>query len=84
MTSLSVEMASICFGVFVSSSLIVPALLVAYSAEPGNRNVLPLKTIVVCFTLTSGKGFPSCIAESRYQVPCSLSKSVFGVGGVGS
>src|SRR6478609_1922496 len=36
-TSFSVEMASISFGVFVSSSLIVPSLLVAYSADPGKK-----------------------------------------------
>src|SRR5207244_356397 len=80
MVSFSVEVASISFGVLFSSSLIVPSLLVAYSADPGKRNVSPLKTIVVCFTLSAGKGFPSWKAATRFQVPCSLSKSVFGIG----
>ena len=48
---------------------IVPDLLVAYSADSGKRKVSSLKTIVVCFTLSSGKVFPSCIAMTRYQVP---------------
>ena len=64
-------MASISLGVFVSSSLIViPALLVAHSADPGKRKVSPLKTIVVCFTLSSGKVFPSCIASD--EIPSAL------------
>src|SRR5437773_592837 len=84
MTSFSVEMASISFGVLFSSSLIVPDLLVAYSADPGKRKVSPLKMMVVSFTLSSGNAFPSCIAITRYQVPWNLSKSVLGAAGAGS
>src|SRR6266404_5489422 len=75
MTSFSVEIASICLAVFVASILIVPALLVAYSADPGKRKVSSLKTIVVFFTLSSANAFPSCIAETSVQVPCNRCKS---------
>src|SRR6266446_6035218 len=75
MTSFSVEMASICLGVLVASILIVPALLVAYSADPGKRKVSSLKTIVVFFTLSWANAFPSCIAETSVQVPCNRCKS---------
>src|SRR6266568_3289563 len=64
MTSFSGEIASICLGVFVASILIVPALLVAYSADPGKRKVSSLKTIVVLITLSSANAFPSCDAGS--------------------
>src|SRR5262249_6778923 len=76
-------MASISLGFFVASILIVPYLLVAYSASSGKRKVSSLKTIVVCFTLSSGKAFPSCIAETRFQVPWSPSKSFFDTGSGG-
>src|SRR2546430_7482377 len=75
MTSFSGEIASICLGVFVASILIVPALLVAYSADPGKRKVSSLKTIVVLITLSSANAFPSCIAETSFQVPCNRCKS---------
>src|SRR6266436_5288796 len=84
MTSFSGEIASICLGVFVASILIVPALLVAYSASFGKRKVSSLKTIVVFFTLSSANAFPSCIAETSVQVPCNRCKSFLdnGSGGV--
>src|SRR5439155_23076985 len=83
MTSFSGEIASICIGVFVASILIVPALLVAYSADPGKRKVSSLKTIVVFITLSSANAFPSCIAETSFQVPCSPSKSFLDAGSGG-
>src|SRR5438132_12122405 len=83
MTSFSGEIASICLGVFVASILIVPALLVAYSADPGKRKVSSLKTIVVLITLSSANAFPSCIAETSFQVPCSPSKSFLDAGSGG-
>src|SRR6266550_4865732 len=84
MTSFSGEIASICLGVFIASILIVPALLVAYSADPGKRKVSSLKTIVVLITLSSANAFPSCVAETSFQVPCSPSKSFLDAGSGGS
>src|SRR5205823_5649028 len=83
MTAFSGEIASICLGVFVASILIVPALLVAYSADPGKRKVSSLKTIVVLITLSSANAFPSCVAETSFQVPCSPSKSFLDAGSGG-
>src|SRR6266513_602140 len=80
MTSFSVEVASICFGFFLASSLIVPSLLVAYSARSGKTNVSSLMTMVVCFTLSLGSASPSRIAETSFQVPCSPSKSFLDAG----
>src|SRR5262245_1288929 len=78
--SFSAEIVSISFGSFVASSLKVPALLVASFASPGKRKVSPLMTIVVCFTSSPGNAFPSCIAETRFQLPCSPSKSFLDAG----
>src|SRR6266498_2367101 len=75
MTSFSVETVSICFGFFVASSLKVPALLVASSANWGKRKVSSLMTMVVCFTLSSAKDLPSSMAETKLHVPCSPSRS---------
>src|SRR6266404_770079 len=83
MTSFSGEIASICLAVFVASILIVPALLVAYSADPGKRKVSSLNTIVVLITLSSANAFPSCVAETSFQVPCSPSKSFLDAGSGG-
>ena len=44
-------------------------------ASPGKRKVLPLTTIVVCLTLSSGKAFLSSIVETSFQVPCISSRS---------
>src|SRR5213080_2266163 len=74
-TSPPVEVASICFGVFVASSLIVPSLLVAYSASSGKRKVSPLKTMVVCLTLSSANALLSRVAETSFQVPWNFSRS---------
>src|SRR5262245_18282035 len=48
-----------------------------YSTDPGKRKVSSLNTIVVFITLSSANAFPSCIAETSFQVPCSPSKSCF-------
>jgi hypothetical protein len=66
-----------------TAAVIVPCLLVAYSAISGKRKLSLVKRMVVCFTLSSDSAFLSCIAETKLQVPCSASKSFLAPGSGG-
>ena len=70
MTSFSAEMASISFGVFVSSRLIVTDLLVAYSADPGEAEGVTFKDDRRLLHLVFGQGLSAL--HRHHEIPSAL------------